>query len=94
MPTPSTETEELLQSHEPLDQKELIHIIHNTPEPNDLMIQGLSNVDLTLNVRDVNQANWNEILEGDIIKLVYDIGAKMMQKKMRCEQYLSLEEKY
>lgn len=81
MPTPSTETEELLQSHEPLDQKELIHIIHNTPEPNDLMIQGLSNVDLTLNVRDVNQANWNEILKGDIIKLVYDIGAKNDAKK-------------
>lgn len=81
MPAPSFETEELLQSHEPLNPTELMHILHNNLKADDVMIQGLPDANLTLNVRDVNQANWNEILEGDVIKLVYDIGAKKDAKK-------------
>lgn len=78
MKWPSSDTEELLQSHEQLDPTELMH---KNSSPNDFVMQSLPNVNLTLKVRDVNQANWNEILEGDIIKLVYDIGAKTDAKK-------------
>lgn len=75
---PSFDTEELLQSHEQLDATELVH---NNSNSNVLELQDLSTDNLTLNVRDVNQANWNEILEGNVVKLVYDIGAKKDAKK-------------
>lgn len=81
MPWPNFEEEELLQSHEPLDPAELLH----NSNPNELVIQDLSGIDLTLNVRDVNQANWNEVLENDNIKLVYDLGAPLDASKYKVQ---------
>ena len=60
MKWPNIDQEELLQSHELLDPTELLH----SNNPNELIIQDLSNKNLTLNVRDVNQANWNEVYCG------------------------------
>ena len=77
MKWPYIDQEELLQSHELLDHAELLH----KNNPNELIIQDLSNNNLTLNVRDVNQANWNEVLEDGIIKLVYDLGAPLNASK-------------
>lgn len=78
MEWPNSETEELLQSHMLLDPTELMRNKVNT---NTLDIKDLSNINLTLNIRDVKQANWNELLYGDVIKLVYDIGAKIDAKR-------------
>ena len=77
MKLPHIDQEELLQSHELLDPTELLHYSN----PNEFVVEDLSNVNLTLNVRDVNQANWNEVLEDGSIKLVYDLGAPLNASK-------------
>lgn len=41
----------------------------------------MTNANLTLNVRNVDQANWNEVLMDDRIELVYDLGAPLNASK-------------
>lgn len=74
---PNNDSQELLQSHEQLNPEELLHNSHT----NELTIQDLSNTNLILSVRNVDQANWNELLEGDTIKFVYDLGARLHANK-------------
>lgn len=88
MTWPNHEENELLQSHEPLDPKELMH---DNSDPNNLTIN-LSSDNLRLLVRNVEQANWNEILDGDKSKLVYDIGAKVDAKKSEVQHIFKSRE--
>lgn len=78
METPQTEVGELLQSHHPLDPEELL-AWHQNPQ---IHIAPISSANLCLSVRNVNQANWNELLDGNKIKLIYDLGAKLQANKM------------
>ena len=43
-------------------------------------IEELHNYNLKLCVRDVGQANWNELIDNNIVKYVYDIGAELHSK--------------
>ena len=73
MEMPQHESDELLQRHQPLDFEQML-VMHPN---NDIQIPPIQNANLQLLVRDVGQANWNELLEGDTIKVIYDIGAKL-----------------
>lgn len=77
MEMPQAEAGELLQSHLPLDPDELLEW-HPNPQ---IRIAPIPSANLRLLVRDVNQANWNELLEGNIIKMIYDLGAKLQANK-------------
>lgn len=73
MPVPADDSTELLQSHEPLDPDEMLCDEGNL----NISLSQIPKVDLTLIVRDVAQANWNELLAGDKIVVSYDLGARM-----------------
>ena len=77
MEMPQDESGELLQSHQPLDPEQML-VMH----PNSQMqIAPLQDANLKLCVRDVDQANWNELLEDDTIRVIYDIGARLNASK-------------
>lgn len=62
----------LLLAHEALDPLELKVSYHNQiSDINELCYE----FDLSFRVNDVSQANWNELLQNDEVKVVYDIGA-------------------
>lgn len=66
--------QDLLQSHDVLDRNDLMH----NHENGRLQIPDFFEGDLFLLVRDVSQANWNELLDGNnITRIVYDIGAEL-----------------
>lgn len=73
MPIPADDRTELLQRHETLDPEEMSMVnipqgsIFNLPQVNDLK----------LFVKDVDQANWNELRNGDDVLVVYDVGARL-----------------
>lgn len=72
MRKPQHSREEILQSHSLLDRWE----IENTNVPDDMsnfMVQNQN--PLTLLVKDVGQANWNELQYGNQILVQYDAGA-------------------
>lgn len=73
MEMPQHERDELLQRHQPLDFEQML-VIHPN---NEIQIPPIQNANLQLLVRNIDQANWNELLEGDTIKVIYDIGAKL-----------------
>lgn len=73
MPVPADDVSELLQSHELLDPSEMLCDEGNR----NIALPQIPNKDLTLIVRDVSQANWNELLAGDKIVVSYDLGARM-----------------
>ncbi len=77
MPVPFDDTEELLQSHGPLDYRELrmLPFIYDNPVEFELPPLGMSS--LSVCVRDVGQANWNELWAGNRICYVYDLGAEL-----------------
>lgn len=77
MQEPEGEEAEVLQSHEPLDPEDLF-VNHAN---NNMVLTEVVNNNLNLVVRDVGQANWNELLDGDQIKVVYDLGAKLQATK-------------
>lgn len=72
MPVPTDEASELLQSHEPLDPAEMLCNEGNL----NITLPQIPNEDLSLVVRDVDQANWNEFLSGGKILASYDLGAR------------------
>ncbi len=62
----------LLLAHETLDPLELKVNYHNQiSDINELN----DDLDVSFRVNDVSQANWNELLQKDDVKVVYDIGA-------------------
>ena len=73
MQMPEMDEDEVLQKHDALDAEEMS--MANVP-PGDLFDNITSN-DLKLFVKDVGQANWNELRIGDDVKVVYDAGAEL-----------------
>ena len=73
------ENEHLLDKHQPLDSEEVTFVNHATSD----IFAGLANMtnDLKLRVNDVGQGNCNEIIDGNSVKIVYDIGATMNIKQ-------------
>lgn len=72
MPYPNDDASELLQSHEQLDPLEML------VEGGDVNIKlpQFSNEKLSVIVRNVDQANWNELLKGDEVICSFDLGAR------------------
>ena len=81
MPAPRDEYSELLQRHEPLDTGELS--MQNVPQG--LVFNVTQTNDWKLFVKDVNQANWNELRSGGIVKVVYDVGAELHASRQEVE---------
>lgn len=75
----------LLQTHEPLDPYELNAPTHNNLEAFD---EVKDSADLEFRVNDVSQANWNEVRQGSVVKIVYDIGAPITASKKVVRQYI------
>lgn len=73
MPMPLNEEEEVLQSHEVLDSRDL-SMAHVPPGK---VFDDYNTDNLKLFVKDVGQANWNELRCGDDVKVVYDAGASL-----------------
>lgn len=69
----------LLDTHEPLDREDVMFVNNATNN----IFSGLANgiKEPILRVNNVGQGNCNEILDGECVKLVYDIGATMTMKK-------------
>ena len=67
MQYPGVDTEEILQKHTVLDPQELFRNKIN----GQFTIEELHNYNLKLCVRDVGQANWNELIDISIISLGY-----------------------
>ena len=71
MERPEDEEGELLQRHNPLDPEEM----SKSSLPIDLQINIPTTNNMSLFVKDVWQANWNELRHGDRIAVLYDAGA-------------------
>lgn len=82
MLVPQEDSEELLQTHGPLYPSPLYC---REPRwlrrcyycPSEFELPPLGNSSLSVCVRDVGQANWNELRVGDRICYVYDLGAEL-----------------
>ncbi len=73
MQMPKGDNEEVLQSHKVLDPEEMSEA--NVPQGAVFDIKRTD--DLKLFVKDVGQANWNELRSGDLVKVVFDAGAEL-----------------
>lgn len=71
--------EYLLDTHEPLDREDIIFVNNATNNIFAGLVNGIKEPKLRVN--NVGQGNCNEILDGEHVKLVYDIGAAMNMKK-------------
>ena len=71
--------EYLLYTHEPLDREDIIFVNNATNNIFAGLVNGIKEPKLRVN--NVGQGNCNEILDGEHVKLVYDIGAAMNMKK-------------
>lgn len=82
MLVPQEDSEELLQKHGPmypslLDCRELRWLRFCYEYPSEFELPPLGNSSLSVCVRDVGQANWNELRVGNHICYVYDLGAEL-----------------
>ena len=77
MPVPEDDNHEMLQRHGPLDAEEL----SMASIPQGKIFDELQSGYLKLYVKDVGQANWNELRNGDSVKVLYDAGAEVGAKK-------------
>lgn len=82
MLVPQEDSEELLQKHGPLyppllDYWELRRLRYYFDYPSEFELPPLGNSSLSVCVRDVGQANWNELWAGNRICYVYDLGAEL-----------------
>lgn len=77
MPTPTDDGSEVLQTHEALDPEEL----SEASIPQGRVFDVGQGNDLKLFVKDVDQANWNELRCGNSVKVVYDAGARLHAKE-------------
>lgn len=73
MNMPDGNDTELLQQHEPLEPEDLRH--RNTPQELPMLISATD--DMQLYVKDVGQANWNELRFGNRLAVLFDAGAKL-----------------
>ena len=73
MNMPNGNDTELLQQHEPLEPEELRH--RNVPQELPILISATN--DMWLYVKDVGQANWNELRFGNRLVVQFDAGAKL-----------------
>ena len=85
MPVPVDDDTELLQKHEPLDAEKLS--MRNVPQ--NALFGQIQRNDLHLFVKDVDQANWNELRQGEMVKVVYDIGARLKANRQEIERILN-----
>ena len=76
----------LLQSHEPLNPEELKDYGSNKLNE----VDELKYIDdLEFRVNDVGQANWNEVWQKGMVRLVYDIGAPITASKTKVRGYIN-----
>lgn len=81
MELPTDDKTELLQQHEPLESEELRH--RNVPQEFPTLFSATN--DMKLFVKDVDQANWNELRCGNRIVVLFDAGAKLHASKTEVE---------
>lgn len=75
----------LLQSHEPLDPMDLrVSYNNQISDINELQY----NFDLSFRVNNVSQANWNELLQEEHVKVVYDVGAPIYASAEEVRSYI------
>ncbi len=81
MPIPNNDQEEMLQSHQTLDSRELS--MANVPfgEIEGELFGNIERDNLSLFVKNVDQANWNELRSNGAIKVLYDAGAALRASK-------------
>ena len=77
MPKPKSDNDELLQGHSPLDPAEMSKGLFH---PGPYFDKPLSE-DLTVYVKNVGQANWNELRCGESVCVLFDAGAELLAKK-------------
>ena len=77
MPTPEGNDSEILQTHEVLEPEEM----SEASIPKGRVFEVDSGDGLSLFVKDVDQANWNELRKGNRVKVVYDAGARLHAKE-------------
>lgn len=73
MQMPDGNETELLQQHEPLEPKDMS--MRNMPREMPALISSTN--DMSLFVKDVDQANWNELRFGGRVVVLFDAGAKL-----------------
>lgn len=73
MKMPSDDDTELLQHHGPLESDDLRQ--RNVPQELPMLFSATD--DMLLYVKDVDQANWNELRCGNRVVILYDAGAKL-----------------
>ena len=81
MSTPKSEKEEILQGSVRPDSSELSFVYVPTEPAFNLVPQN----DLKLFVKNVGQANWNELRSGDKVIALYDAGAPLWASKQEVE---------
>ena len=77
MSVPMVDDEELLQKHEALAQDDM----SRANVPDGWVFEEDQGRKLTLYVKDVGQANWNELRVNGKIKVLYDAGARLHAKE-------------
>lgn len=77
MQTPDDDANEILQAHEVLEPDEM----SEASVSQGMTFEVGQGEGLRLFVKDVNQANWNELRNGDNVKVVYDAGASIQAKE-------------
>lgn len=77
MQMPDGDETELLQQHEPLEPEEMS--LRNVPQEMPASISSTN--DMSLFVKDVGQANWNELRFGNRIAVLFDAGARLNASK-------------
>ena len=73
MQTPKDEDMELLQQHEPLEPEDMS--LRNVPRELPAIFSATDV--MSLYVKDVDQANWNELRFGNRVVVLFDAGAKL-----------------
>lgn len=89
MPNPDGNANEMLQAHEPLEPYEMSMI--NVPQ--NITISFTTQLNWELFVKDVNQANWNELRAGGKVEVVYDAGAELHAPKVEVESIFNTRRK-
>ena len=73
MQMPENDNSELLQRHEPLEAEDMS--MRNVPREMPAIISATD--EMSLYVKDVDQANWNELRFGNRVVVLFDAGAKL-----------------
>jgi len=77
MDEPNSNDNEILQRHEPLEPEELRQ--RNVPQEPPILLAATN--DMQLFVKDVDQANWNELRYGRRVAVLFDAGARLRASK-------------